>query len=172
MEEKEREKNKKNDNDDDDTDWTPTLGGFLPNLRRRKKTVPIIQEVKTLQEYKQIVVEESDQLVVVFWYAPWCRTCKATTPKVKQLASKLDGIVKFVKVPVVPNTALLHQGLGVPTVPFGHIYHPEAGLVEELSLNKRVFRKFKETLQHYVDEECLLPASDDDDVLDRNEKAR
>lgn len=45
----------------------------------------------------------------------------------------------------------------MPSVPYGHIYHPEAGLVEEKKINKRVFGEFAEALGWYVRGECELP---------------
>jgi len=178
MEEREKRRsgdNEDNSDDDDDDDWTPTSGGFIPNMskltaglkkareQKRRSTKDIIQQVKTLEDYKRVVVDEPDSLVVVFWYAPWCRSCKAMAPKVKQLALQYDGAVKFVKVPVLPDTTPLHVGLGVPSVPFGHIYEPTVGLVEELKMNRKDFETFKEVLKTYVDGECPLPEEEEEE---------
>jgi hypothetical protein len=57
-------------------------------------------------------------------------------------------------VPLSQDTAYLHQGLGVPTLPFAHLYHPEAGLVEERKINKKVIGEFENLLKNYVDGEC------------------
>ena len=60
------------------------------------------------------------------------------------------------EVPLTRSNAFLHEGLGVPALPYAHIYHPEAGLVEERSLNKKLFGDFKEVLQTYMDGECPI----------------
>lgn len=57
-------------------------------------------------------------------------------------------------VPVTPENANLHQGLGVPSLPFGHIYHPTGGLVEELKIAKKNFPKFARVLKYYLDGKC------------------
>ena len=54
--------------------------------------------------------------------------------------------VVFVDVPVTQHNAVIHQGLGVPSLPFGHIYHPQAGLVEELKLTRKDIQDFEEAM--------------------------
>jgi thiol-disulfide isomerase/thioredoxin len=118
---------------------------------------PLITEVKSLQDYKAVVADEKDAMVVVRFYASWCRACRAVAAPYRQLATKYRGQnVKFVEVPLTPENAVLHQGLGVPSLPYGHIYHPDAGLVEERSLNKKRFGDFVHILQTYVDGECPI----------------
>lgn len=143
--------------------------------------------VTTLEEYKRVVVDAPrDTLTVVRFAAPWCRACQAVQPHFSKLklhysqqaqqqqqlttASTADCSaigntnpfpipmkVQFVECPVRKDTALLHQGLGVPSVPFGHVYHPTAGLVEEVKINRKVFGKFAALLQTHVQGYCVLP---------------
>jgi hypothetical protein len=56
---------------------------------------------------------------------------------------------------------LLFAASGVPSVPFAHIYHPDAGLVEELKISKPYFRDFKDSLNSYVIGSCDLPTEED-----------
>lgn len=49
---------------------------------------------------------------------------------------------------------------GVPSVPFAHIYHPDAGLVEEMKISKPHFREFKDCLNSYAVGNCELPYDD------------
>ncbi len=138
----------------DEGEWIATPdGGFLPLFLRSRR------DITTLQEYKDVVVEERDRLVVVLFYAPWCRSCKAIQPQLLQLQRSLPQ-VKFVQVPVTQDTSLIHQGLGVPSVPFGHIYHPEGGLVEEMKMSKKHFADFATVLRQYVAMKCELPHED------------
>jgi hypothetical protein len=65
--------------------------------------------------------------------------------------------VKFVDVPVTNDNANLHQGLGVPSLPFGHIYHPSAGLVEELKLTRKFFPVYEQSLHSYYTGSCDIP---------------
>jgi hypothetical protein len=62
--------------------------------------------------------------------------------------------VKFVEVPVQENNVNLHQGLGVPSLPYGHIYSPTAGLVEELRMVKGQFKTFQAIVETYRDGQC------------------
>lgn len=160
FEEMEKESQKKGDDDNNDTAWTEVEGGFLPRIGRLQRQ-KIIVEVDNLVDYKKEVVDCKEEIVVVKFYSTWCRSCKAMAPLYKKMAKELTAgnkSIKFVQVPVKPENAVLHQGLGVPSVPFGHIYHKGAGLVEELSLNKKEFRVFKDALKSYVDGDCeLLP---------------
>lgn len=164
------QKNKRNRGDDDNGEegagksWIPTAdGGFLPNLKRRlaRKTEekPMVMEVKSLEDYKAVVADEREQMVAVRFYAPWCRACRAVQNRFMKLATQHPG-VKFVEVPLTESNAFLHEGLGIPSLPFAHIYHPDAGLVDERSINKKIFSEFKEVLQTYVDGECPIDWED------------
>lgn len=64
--------------------------------------------------------------------------------------------IQFVEVPVTDKNANLHQGLGVPSLPYGHIYHPSGGLVEELKINRKHFSKFAKVVHSYAQTTCDL----------------
>jgi thiol-disulfide isomerase/thioredoxin len=151
--EKEEEKKKEEDEDD----WIPSAGGFIPNIKsiilKRSATPSTITEVIDIQAYKDVVVEEPEQLVCVRFYAPWCRACRAVEHSFRRLPRDYPG-VKFVEVPLTKENAYLHKGLGVPSLPFSHIYHPDVGLVEERKINKNVFGEFKNVLKTYVEGNC------------------
>jgi len=124
--------------------------------KQKKASLPQgITEIETLEEYKRVVADEADKLTVVRFYAPWCRACRAVAPQYYRLPKQYDN-VQFVQVPANQDNARLHQGLGVPSLPYGHIYHPTAGLVEELKMTKKHFKNFDGILQSYVDRECPL----------------
>ena len=160
---------------DDRREWKQVVGGFVPKFLRRRMGVeaatasavdgaaaagsrPTILAVDTLEDYKRVVVDERDSIVVVRFHAPWCKSCKSAFPLFRQMASDYRGRpVKFVEVPLTRETAYIHEGLGVPSVPFGHIYHPDAGLVEEGKINRRDFGEFRLALDCYVRGCCDLP---------------
>ena len=56
----------------------------------------------------------------------------------------------FVDVPCTHENSNLHQGLGVPSLPYGHIYQRGRGLVEELRLVKKQVPEFQEKLNGYI----------------------
>ena len=142
--------------DSQKTKRPPTPEGTPSNLIR----------LTTLQEFKQVVGDEKDKLVVVRWYAPWCKACKAIAPSFYRLASTFPNVI-FVDVPVTPDNANLHQGLGVPSLPYSHIYHPTGRLVEELKISRKHFPFFAKTLKTYVDRECNVDYDDSNGVLIR-----
>jgi thiol-disulfide isomerase/thioredoxin len=146
-----------------------------------------VQQVTTLAEFDQAVrgggggggtSTNKDQLVAVQWYAPWCRACKRTVPAFAALRSKLqsrrrtavdaavvdtvkgDDSVRYVAVSAQTAQGKLHAGFGIVTVPYSHIYHPTAGLVEELKLHSpTMFAAFELILQSYVQGYCPLSDS-------------
>lgn len=112
-----------------------------------------VEEAVSLKEYKKIVADEHEKLVVVRFYAKWCRACKAAEPLFYRMAHSMPDI-KFVEVPVLEENANLHQGLGVPALPFAHIYSPTVGLVEELRMAKKEFKTFQSVVETYREGEC------------------
>ena len=129
----------------------PKIPGLFKETIIKRRTVP--EEVMTIQEYKAVVADEKDQMVVVRFYAPWCKSCKAIKQPFRKMCRD-NPSVKFVECPVTKDNAYLHEGLGIPSLPFGHIYHPQAGLVEERKINKNMFQEFNDVLQTYIAGEC------------------
>ena len=136
----------------------------------------LITTVDTLEEYKRIVVNEQHSIVVVRFHASWCKSCKAAYPLFHKLATEYNNnntgsgvVVKFVEVPLTKETAYLHEGLGVPSVPFGHVYYPNVGLVEERKLNRKVFNDFKSVLKDYVRGSCDIPSEEEEEEEDKGE---
>jgi thiol-disulfide isomerase/thioredoxin len=118
-----------------------------------------IPEITTLQEFHSVIQQNSQQRKVTFvqWYAPWCRACKKLQPVLDRLHRDEADAVSCVAVPSHKAADNLHVGFGIQTVPYGHIYHPTAGLVEELKLHPRTYHStFARILQSYVDGYCTL----------------
>jgi len=128
--------------------------GRLSKQKQKKRGPPNFQIIDTLEDYKK-VVGGNDKLIVVRFYAPWCKACKAISASYHRLALKFPHVL-FVDVPATSSNANLHQGLGVPSLPYGHIYHPSGGLVEEMKMSRKYFSNFEETLQTYIDGQCEI----------------
>ena len=60
----------------------------------------------------------SDQLVLVDFFATWCGPCQALTPVLKDVKSELGALVSIVKMDVDKNQELAsqYQVRGVPTL--------------------------------------------------------
>lgn len=166
--EKKNSKNDQTSDDDDDDDWTPIQGGFIPNFLRKIRPKRNVQLVENLMDYKKVVVDEPEKLVVVRFFATWCRSCKASENHFLKLVSKFSRDVKFVEVPLTKETAYMLEGLDVKTVPFAHIYHPEAGLVEEMRASKRYSSELQKKVLSYVVGSCDLD-TDDESNLNQND---
>merc|ERR1719222_871577 len=121
--------------------------------------MPGVQEVTTLDDYRSAVIEEADDRMVVVWfYARWCRACRAAVPGLASLV-RHHPEVKFVRVPASEECSALHRGLGVPSVPYMHLYHPRRGLVQEQKLTRKHLAGLHATLQDYADSSCSLERS-------------
>lgn len=168
--EEEKEKKKK---DDSKEEWVESGGGFIPKILRRNKNKSDLRTqvtpVMTLQEYKAVVADENEKMVVVRFHATWCRSCRAAAPFFFKLADKYSPEVKFVEVPLTKETAFLHEGLGVPSVPFAHIYHPDAGLVEEMKISKKNFSEFKKVFETYIAGSCDVADTNGSILLDEED---
>lgn len=163
-EEKDKSKKRRDEEDNDGSggkEWKQVAGGFVPKFLK-KGAAGAVELVDTIEDYKRVVVDEPSRIVVVRFFAPWCKSCKAAHPHFKKMVARHAPNVKFVEVPLTKETAYIHEGLGVPSVPFGHIYHPEAGLVEEMKINKRVIKDFSDALDCYVRGDCYIPIEDGD----------
>ena len=65
----------------------------------------------------------------------------------KMAATKPETI--FLDVPVTESNTNLHKGLGIESVPFAHVYHPERGLVEETKLSRETFSEFTDLVEKH-----------------------
>ena len=154
---------------------TPSTQGYkgTHNKISKRKMIPstelkhgkdVVQRVESIQEYKDIVVNASNQITVVRFFASYCASCRASAPLFYKLAydyathsSALARNVKFVEVPLTKQTKLLHEALGIPSLPFSHIYHSDAGLCEERAVSKKHIAEVEGILRCYVFGECQLP---------------
>uniref|UniRef100_A0A7S1BE29 Thioredoxin domain-containing protein n=1 Tax=Corethron hystrix TaxID=216773 RepID=A0A7S1BE29_9STRA len=78
------------------------------------------------------------KMVIVRFFANWCKTCRAMEPRYRRLVVTFPDIL-FLDVPVTSKTQFVLAELGVESVPYGHVYIPEDGLVEKMSIKKKNF---------------------------------
>ena len=70
-------------------------------------------------------------------------------PHFYKLAKTYGKDMKFVDVPVSSKNASLHQGLGVSSLPYLHIYHPQLGLVHEQKFTRPHVAEVQQKLDDY-----------------------
>lgn len=98
--------------------------------------------------------------------SPHLKACKAIQPPFYRMASLYPNIT-FLEVPVTNQNTNLHQGLEVPSLPYGHIYYPGAGLVEEMKISKKYFHNLVRMVRWYDKGQCgvedyVVPTNQDD----------
>ncbi|KAL7451253.1 hypothetical protein ACHAWC_003081 [Mediolabrus comicus] len=150
------------------TSSSTSLRAISNPLRRRKidskntkkkstEKDAIIAHITDITDYKTRVVDESHNITVVRFYSHYCKSCRASEPHFFKLAKDYQHHnVNFVEVPLTPETKVLHDALGVPSLPWTHIYHPDAGLVEERKVSKKFIEEVRQCLRCYVFGECSL----------------
>ncbi|OEU07354.1 hypothetical protein FRACYDRAFT_213160 [Fragilariopsis cylindrus CCMP1102] len=139
-------------------------------------------QVTDIQQYKDEVVDAKDSaIVVVRFYATWCKACKSIEGNYHRLGQEFPSdVVKFVEVPLTKDNAYLHKGLNIPSLPYAHIYYNNdchnddnkltsttctvsssssfsssaSTLVEELKINKNKFSNFRRIIRSYANREC------------------
>jgi len=121
---------------------------------KSKKPTNIYTVTKS-EEYRDIVENFKDSIIVSRFHAKWCKACQATAPLFHRLARKNPGII-FIEVPVQAENSDLHQGLNVPSVPFSRIYYPSAGLVEEMKISKKRWPTYEKVVGTYVQAFCTV----------------
>lgn len=111
---------------------------------------PNVKTAISLEDFANVIQEgrTNNQLVVVRFYATWCKKCQAIRPSFDKVASSKPKVI-FVDVPVTNTNVELHQGLKVTSVPFAHIYCPEKGLVVEEKISRSRFSEFEELVEKH-----------------------
>jgi thiol-disulfide isomerase/thioredoxin len=119
------------------------IGEWNKEMQRK---VEIVEDV---EEFKKIVQDESQNVVAVMFYSPVCKACQAAKPLYNKLAQKYTQ-VKFISVPMTEANSNGLASLGVSKFPFGQIYDPKEGLVDEVGLLRKLIPHFEESLRSYV----------------------
>lgn len=93
-------------------------------------------------EWDEQVLQSEEPVVVDFW-APWCQPCRALSPLLDRAAAKYEGRVKIVKCDIDDNQELsLRYGVGmIPNLTFfkdGEIVDQSAGGLSETQLNQKI----------------------------------
>ena len=77
--------------------------GFLPPPKPPPEPEPTIVEVSNESEFESILASGlyTDKLVVVDWYASWCKVCFFLEPRFKKLAREFMDKAIFIKIDAI-----------------------------------------------------------------------
>lgn len=128
---------------------TPSDAPPTPRSSRQVHRKIDVSTLHTLKEFNEFLRNENEKIVVVRFHAQWCRACKAVKVAYDRLAKANPGM-KFVDVEISSKNEDLRAELDIPAVPFGHIYHPETGLVEAAPLDRSHLSEFKRIVKSYA----------------------
>jgi thiol-disulfide isomerase/thioredoxin len=127
-----------------------------------KIVVPQITTIHNLSEFLDFLAESDDRVVVVEYYAAWCKSCHKFNVKYKQLANKYadkinedgdiveDGSVRFAKVEYGANVRLC-KTFGIKKLPYVHMYKAPLGKITEFVCGPKFFdERLKTRLEKYL----------------------
>ena len=84
-------------------------------------------------------------------------------PSFEKFARDHADSIKFVECPMTSVNTEVHKELGIRTIPFAHVYHPSAGLVEQRRISRPHFSTFETLMKDYLKGECFMKDSYDDE---------
>jgi thioredoxin 1 len=115
-------------------------------LLRELSMPKTIITLNTIQQYRELIENNPDKLIVIDFWAEWCAPCKMFAPIFEKLHQEYSTKSIFAKVNVDINQGLAQQYriTGIPTTLFvkhGNIVHKIVGATN--------YTKMKETLDKF-----------------------
>lgn len=136
-----------------------------------------IYEIQNPDQHAAWLAANPDKLMVIKFYAPWCRACKSVEPKFVQISKDpkyADVPIVFGQLSVQHNKAFV-KSLGIMALPSMQIYAGAEGLVENFPCGPSKIpilkRKLAETVNAKVDPQSMRLKSDVDCAVPENAEA-
>lgn len=104
---------------------------------------PDVENLLNKKEFSQLINSES--LVFIDFYAPWCAPCRKMMPMIDELKSTYQDYINMVKINADASKSLIKE-LKIESVPYlvlyykGKIVYSHYGLIEKDDLTK-IFKK-------------------------------
>lgn len=110
--------------------------------------------VKSMQEFTDLLASAGDRLVIAEFYAPWCGACKGVYPKVAKIIKENPEII-LAKLDFEVNKPLA-KALNVRVLPFFIFYRGADGKVDQFSASLSKIAKFRDAVETYGAARCPL----------------
>jgi len=121
----------------------------IPTLNHCKKNRPSnVKMVHTLQGYDVILRNEREKVIVVNFFAAWCKKCQKIKPHFYRLAKKYPQLC-FVEVAVSEKNVDMQIGMSLKAVPYAHIYH-QGSLAEHFPIVRDQYNFFEQLMATYI----------------------
>ncbi len=105
------------------------------------------QPVTLTDETFETAVAQSDQPVLVDFWAPWCGPCKTVAPVIEALAAEYDGKAKIAKINVDENPQVSRR-LNIRSIPTLMVF--KDGKLVETAIGARPKAQVEELLNAHV----------------------
>ena len=130
--------------------------------KKSQNTVPKIETINGLTEFLDLIAKPDDRILVIEFYASWCKSCHKFGMKFKQLARTHgdlidengniveEGKVRFAQIEYGANSRLC-KTFGIKKLPFVQIYKAPLGKITEFICGPATFdEKVKSRLERYL----------------------
>lgn len=119
------------------TRYCPSSSSSLASSSSATEVLPGVDEhgiydIQSKEEHIALLNANPDKIIILKFFAPWCRACKGLEPKYIQISKdpKYEGLpLVFAQLSVAHNKDYI-KSLGVLALPSVHIYSGAEGLVE------------------------------------------
>ncbi|KAF8395946.1 hypothetical protein HHK36_019902 [Tetracentron sinense] len=115
---------------------------------------PNMKEITCAQDLVESLLNAGDKLVIVDFFSPGCRGCKALHPKICQLA-EMNPDVQFLQVNYEEHKSISYS-LNVHVLPFFRFYRGAHGRLCSFSCTNATIKKFKDALVKHTTDRCSL----------------
>ena len=92
-------------------------------------------------------IGNSDNIVVVDFWAPWCGPCKMLTPVIEELAKEMGTKVKFAKVNV-DESPMISSKYKISSIPTVMVFNKET--VKETMVGFRPKADLKKIIENHI----------------------
>ncbi len=109
-----------------------------------------IYQINSKEMHDALLAQNPDKLIILKFFAPWCRACKGLAPRFKNVAMQdANQNIVFAELNVQPNRDYVKK-LGILALPNVHFYAGSQGVVEnfpcgpsKVAILKAKIRKWK-----------------------------